>query len=149
MKYDGFKISKESVEKIFPREDIALSGYKSPIEVITESIESQVRQKGESQIYEEVRRIGIEVDKAELIKALRYDREQYYEGYSRGYSAGSNAGKWVSVAERLPEKNGRYLTHCNIEGQSLVCVLYYNKIGSFNEGTVTHWQDLPEPPKEV
>ncbi len=55
--------------------------------------------------------------------------------------------EWISVADRLPERNGRYLTHCNIEGQSLVCVLYYSKIGSFNEGTVTHWMPLPKVPK--
>lgn len=55
--------------------------------------------------------------------------------------------EWISVEERLPERNGRYLTHCNIENQSLVCVLYYCKIGGFNEGTVTHWMPLPEPPK--
>ena len=54
---------------------------------------------------------------------------------------------WISVEERLPEQSGRYLTHCNIEGQSLVCVLYYCKIGGFNEGTVTHWMPIPEAPK--
>ena len=55
--------------------------------------------------------------------------------------------EWISVDKRLPERNGRYLTHCNIEGQSLVCILYYCKVGGFNEGTVTHWMPLPEPPK--
>ena len=55
---------------------------------------------------------------------------------------------WISVAERLPERNGRYLTHCLIEGQSLICILYYCKVGGFNESTVTHWMLLPEPPKE-
>lgn len=56
-------------------------------------------------------------------------------------------GEWISVEDRLPERNGRYLTHCLIEGQSLVCILHYNKIGGFNESTVTHWQSLPQPPK--
>jgi hypothetical protein len=56
--------------------------------------------------------------------------------------------EWISVDERLPERNGRYLTHCNIEGQSLVCILCYCKVGGFNEGTVTHWMPLPTPPKE-
>ena len=56
------------------------------------------------------------------------------------------ASEWISVGDRLPERNGRYLTHCNIEGQSLVCVLYYSKVGGFNEGTVTHWMPLPEAP---
>lgn len=55
--------------------------------------------------------------------------------------------KWISVKDRLPERNGRYITHCKIEGQSLVCVLYYCKVGGFNEGTVTHWMPLPEPPE--
>ena len=64
--------------------------------------------------------------------------------YNAGYRKQSG---WISVDERLPERNGRYLTHCNIENQSLVCVLYYCKIGGFNEGTVTHWMPLPEAPK--
>ena len=62
------------------------------------------------------------------------------------YSAGYRKQEWISVEERLPERNGRYLTHCNVEGQSLVCILYYNKVGGFNEGTVTHWMPLPEIP---
>ena len=56
-------------------------------------------------------------------------------------------GEWISVEESLPERNGRYLTHCNIEGQSLVCILHYSKVGGFCEGTITHWMPFPEPPK--
>ena len=63
------------------------------------------------------------------------------------FAAGYRKQAWVSVEEALPERNGRYLTHCNIEGQSLVCVLYYCKFGGFWEGTVTHWMPLPYPPK--
>ena len=54
---------------------------------------------------------------------------------------------WISGEDRLPERNGRYLTHCDIECQSLVCILHYCKVGGFNEGTVTHWMPLPEAPK--
>lgn len=163
MNYDGFKISKESVDKIFPREDsplkdisiekidfknIDLLGYESPIKTLIERVNSQIKWEEQNAVLEELRRIGVEVDKAELIKALRYDRGQYEEGYRRGYSAGVNTDKWISVEDRLPERNGGYLAHCDIEGQSLVCVLYYSKVGGFNEGTVTHWMPLPEPPKE-
>lgn len=66
------------------------------------------------------------------------------EMLEKGYRKQS---EWISVEERLPERNGRYLTHCDIEGQSLVCILHYCKVGGFNEGTVTHWMPLPEPPK--
>lgn len=61
--------------------------------------------------------------------------------------AGFHKTEWISAEERLPERNGRYLTHCNIEGQSLVCILYYCRVGGFNEGTITHWMPLPEAPK--
>lgn len=62
------------------------------------------------------------------------------------YNAGYLKQEWISVEERLPDRNGRYLTHCNVKGQSLVCILYFCKVGGFNEGTVTHWMPLPEPP---
>lgn len=63
------------------------------------------------------------------------------------YNAGYRKQEWISVEQRLPDRNGRYLTHCNVEGQSLVCILYFCKVGGFNEGTVTHWMPLPMPPK--
>jgi hypothetical protein len=71
-----------------------------------------------------------------------------YEKYkSSGCTlSGSTLIEWISVEEKLPECNGRYLTHCNLEGQSLVCILHYCKVGGFNEDTVTHWMPLPEPP---
>lgn len=56
--------------------------YESPIEIIQKNTEMQM----ENGIYEAVTRVGIYVDKEELIKALNYDRGQYYKGYSDGFS---------------------------------------------------------------
>lgn len=70
-----------------------------------------------------------------------------YQTAKNLFKMGYRKQEWISVEERLPERNGRYLTHCKIEGQSLVCILYYCKVGGFNEGMVTHWMPLPEPPK--
>ena len=141
MNRKDFKISKDSVVKLFPKPaDIAaIVGYESPIQIML----GQMRMEQENGIYKVIQEQGIAVDKDELIKALRYDRDQYDKGYVNGY----NADKWISAEDRLPERNGRYLTHCLIEGQSLVCVLYYLKVGGFNESTVTHWMPLPEAPK--
>ena len=83
---------------------------------------------------------GCEFENDEWCFTHRVVKELYNVGYRK-------QSKWISVDERLPERNGRYLTHCNIEGQSLVCVLFYCKIGGFNEGAVTHWMPLPEPPR--
>ena len=51
--------------------------YPSPIEVIQTQLQNQL----EGEIYKAVMNVGVNVDKEELIKALRYDRNQYQKGY--------------------------------------------------------------------
>ena len=55
--------------------------YDSPIHRIFDDIQYQMVQHGENQIMEAVQKCNIIVDKDELIKALRYDRDQYDKGY--------------------------------------------------------------------
>ena len=57
--------------------------YKSPIEVFQTGIEYQL----ENDIMNMVQKYGITVDKDELLKALRYDRDQYDKGYVDGKRA--------------------------------------------------------------
>ena len=83
MESNRFKISKESVEKIFPKTDIPILGYESPIEVFMK----QMRMEQEDNIYKAVQEYGVSVDKDELVKALQYDRDQYDKGYINGYNA--------------------------------------------------------------
>ena len=54
--------------------------YKSPIEIITGNIQTQI----DDEIYRAVQNVGINVDKEELLKALEYDRGQYEEGFREG-----------------------------------------------------------------
>ena len=55
--------------------------YSSPINRIFDDIQYQMVQYGENQIMEAVQKCNIIVDKDELVKALRYDRDQYDKGY--------------------------------------------------------------------
>ena len=55
--------------------------YNSPINRIFDDIQYQIVQHGENQIMEAVQKCDIIVNKDELIKALRYDRDQYDNGY--------------------------------------------------------------------
>ncbi len=55
--------------------------YESPIELIQKNTEMQF----ENGIYKAVTKVGINVDKEELIKALNYDRRQYLKGYTDGF----------------------------------------------------------------
>ena len=58
--------------------------------------EGQMRIEQENNILKAVKEIGIDVDKEELLKALKYDREQYNKGYADGFKDGIS-----KFAERL------------------------------------------------
>lgn len=67
--------------------------YESPIKVMQTSIKHQM----EGEIMKAVVKFGVDVDKDELVKALRYDRGQYEKGYADGYEAAHlRHGKWVA-----------------------------------------------------
>ena len=62
--------------------------------------------------------------------------------------------RWISVEERLPDKNGKYLVHAHhwVEGVKPIirCSLWLNgKWDKYDAYTVDHWMPLPEPPVEV
>lgn len=61
-------------------------------------------------------------------------------------------GGWISVKDRLPEKNGDYLIY-NTDG--IVWPYWYDKeykewydSSGYLTESVTHWMPLPEAPKE-
>jgi hypothetical protein len=54
--------------------------YKSPIDII----EKQMHMEFDDCIWKTVQDYAVSVDKEELIKALRYDRDQYEKGYADG-----------------------------------------------------------------
>lgn len=58
--------------------------YKSPIEKIYGELETQMVQEDEKMVLKAIRKVGVNVDKGELISALRYDRNQYTKGYEDG-----------------------------------------------------------------
>lgn len=61
-----------------------------------------------------------------------------------------NQSEWISVDERLPESEGKYLV-CTSNGNIGVgnFINYYGtgKHLCFDTWAVTHWMPLPEPPK--
>lgn len=62
---------------------------------------------------------------------------------------------WISVKNRLPENDGLYIVCKTINGHQIIFEAHWkgNKWLSVVKNNqldyVTHWQPLPEPPKEV
>ena len=54
--------------------------YKSPIDIIYGQTQTQI----EGDIFKAIQSYAINVDKEELLRALRYDRDQYEKGYADG-----------------------------------------------------------------
>ena len=52
-------------------------GYESPIHLIND----RMRIEAEGKIIKAIQKVGVYVDKDELLKALAYDRDQYLKGY--------------------------------------------------------------------
>ena len=81
-------------------------GYESPIEVMTRQISEQIIEEREGRIMLQVNeQLGVNVDKEELMKALKYERRQFDAGFMTGYKAGCREykrsfGDWIPVIMR-------------------------------------------------
>lgn len=82
-------------------------GYQSPVSLI-EGYTNQIIEEKENLIMGRIEeQIGVKVDKDELIKALKYDRNQYAQGYTKGWFDGVEEGKQFALkrmAEFLEEE---------------------------------------------
>lgn len=58
--------------------------YKNLIEKICGELQIQMVQEDENMVMKAIRKVGVNVDKEELIKTLNYDRNQYSKGYNDG-----------------------------------------------------------------
>ena len=140
--------------------------YKSPVELITKQMHTQI----EDYTFNVIQEVVANINKEELIRALQYDREQYEQGYRDG----ERANKWISVEDRLPEPYDRdpdwsetvlFLTtqghiHSGYRYKGRVQTSFYDDDWSspywldesenlsFEEEFVTHWMPLPTPPTE-
>lgn len=62
--------------------------WQSPVNFfeIHEPIVEEINKQTEETVFKAIHRVGVDVNKEELIKALQYDRNQYEKGYKDGYN---------------------------------------------------------------
>lgn len=59
-----------------------------------------------------------------------------------------SAPRWISVNERLPEKEGDYLCYYPHNGNITIRHCYEGDAEGFAASGFTHWKSLPAPPAE-
>ena len=82
-----YKISKfkyKIPEVDAPYESLSKMSYQSPIELMIGQMRFEHEKRIEGEVMKAVQDVGVTVNKDELIKALRYDREQYEKGFADG-----------------------------------------------------------------
>lgn len=90
------------------------------------------------------------VSKDELVEIIRYLFPIVYDWDGKECVPDTDVGEWRKYPEEKPEENNWYLT---TNGEGLPKITYFDidiwyQTGKFFEVEVTHWQPLPELPKE-
>ena len=135
--------------------------FDDPMETTIQKVARSIEAQEEEYIYKAVCRIGIDVDKDELRRALRYDRDQYEHGRFDGYTEARAEfeQRWIPTRERLPESSGFYLATVMLDDPVLndgrtygsVDIVYFTTAHTWADWDfedVTAWMPLPEPYKK-
>ena len=124
--------------------------YENPIKMSTEDIMRTVVKIKEGYLIEAVHKVGFDINKEELAKALRYDRDQYEKGFNDGHLAASP--KWIPCSERLPERGVSVLvSHVGYVSEDYLDIddgaMYFWNSGIDLDEELNNlaWQPLPEP----
>lgn len=122
--------------------------YEPIIEIVQKNIAMDFAKEIETNIMRAVCDVGIEVNKEELIRALKYDRDQYEKGFQDGVAS---AQEWHPAVEPPNAMENPVLgDFCGI-----VCPVWYHAhsqewetYGGMRE-TPRQWTKMPKPPKGV
>ena len=76
-----------------------MSLWESPITQISTQLEQKMREEEDKLVIEVSQMIGYDVNKEELLKALKYSQEQFGKGYDKGYERGYAAGYSKAISD--------------------------------------------------
>lgn len=92
---------------------------------------------------------------ADAIEELMAERDEVNaDSWKRAFEVERDERRWIPVTERLPEKDGTFITAYSKGGVSQNWYMTFHHGGgkwyqnSEDTGEVTHWMPLPTPPKE-
>ena len=83
--------------------------YESPVTILYDRVAKAANERLEDHIMREIHRVGVIVDKDELIRAMNYDRRQYQKGYQDGKAA--------AIAELIHCRECKYCDTSSLGGR--------------------------------
>lgn len=141
--------------------------YKSPISMITEQVTTAMQEAGDKQILTAVQKIGINIDKEELLKALQYDRDSYKKGYDDAKNefidcgwrdpsvchplSGTPVLIFIATKAEVPYLSDYELGDTYVARYDAVTDLYVDQLKPnhfFRASQITKWAYLPRPRRE-
>lgn len=88
--------------------------YKSPIELMVTDIQHQIVKEQDEETYKAVVHYIPNVNKEELLRALKYDRDQYNRGYADGRHDAVAHGAWYKYHDFFTNRQvGWICTNCS------------------------------------
>lgn len=125
--------------------------YNSPVKLYETAMKTIIEER-ENAIFAKVQdAFDVQVDKAELIRALQYDRGQYEKGYFDGKEEA--APKWIPASELLPAHGDDVLTYTKykeflVAQWDCFAEKWITDTWDYAKDSITHWMSLPEAPEE-
>ncbi len=93
--------------------------YESPIDIYVTQLNMRRREFAEKQVLEAVQGVDININREELEKALRYDRDQYKKGYADGVKEFAERFKEEADATEIRTFGGESYTFYTIRDDKL------------------------------
>ena len=84
--------------------------YEPPIKII----QGQLQVELEGTVMKAVNKVAVDVDKEELIRALKYDRDQYNKGFRDGVNYVVKHGRWIPKPIYKADGNGGVYKYCDL-----------------------------------
>ena len=109
--------------------------YESPIMVTVQEMSTMCNEVIDDHVLQVVKKIGVVVDKEELIKAIQYDRGQYEKGYADGKADGC---RFKEALEAIVWYDGHYAWLKKLRDELEACEGFYPKPDSIEWYTEQH-----------
>ena len=104
--------------------------YENPINVSEFISKELIKNYEDAVMYEVRKKLKVDVDKNELLRALQFDRGQYEKGYQDGKADTQRKGQWLINSDGYYP----YCSICLCEPQNRIMTTYCPNCGAFMKG---------------